>query len=220
MEIYDQLLRFSLFQGMSHADLMEVVTHTKLGFLKLSTGKYLVKEGDSCTHLSFLTHGSLLCETVSDDGACKVVEYIKAPYIVQPDRLFGLSQRYTSTFKAHSHCNFITIDKQEVLLLLETQLVFRLNLLNVMATESQRLHRRAWRSAPANLRERLVRYFFSRCNYPAGAKTFYVLMKQIANDLNDSRLDISRALNDMQRDQQLTLHRGRIEIPLLERLLM
>ena len=117
MEIYDQLLRFSLFQGMSHADLMEVVTHTKLGFLKLSTGKYLVKEGDSCTHLSFLTHGSLLCETVSDDGACKVVEYIKAPYIVQPDRLFGLSQRYTSTFKADSHCNFITIDKQEVLLL-------------------------------------------------------------------------------------------------------
>lgn len=220
MEIYDQLLRFSLFQGMSHADLMEVVTHTKLGFLKLSTGKYLVKEGDSCTHLSFLTHGSLLCETVSDNGACKVVEYIKAPYIVQPDRLFGLSQRYTSTFKAHSHCNFITIDKQEVLLLLETQLVFRLNLLNIMATESQRLHRRAWRSAPANLRERLVRYFFSRCNYPAGAKTFYVLMKQIANDLNDSRLDISRALNDMQRDQQLTLHRGRIEIPLLERLLM
>jgi CRP-like cAMP-binding protein len=220
MEIYDQLLRFSLFQGMSHADLMEVVTHTKLGFLKLSTGKYLVKEGDSCTHLSFLTHGSLLCETVSDDGACKVVEYIKAPYIVQPDRLFGLSQRYTSTFKAHSHCNFITIDKQEVLLLLETQLVFRLNLLNIMATESQRLHRRAWRSAPANLRERLVRYFFSRCNYPAGAKTFYVLMKQIANDVNDSRLDVSRALNDMQRDQQLTLHRGRIEIPLLERLLM
>ena len=220
MEIYDQLLRFSLFQGMSHADLMEVVTHTKLGFLKLSTGKYLVKEGDSCTYLSFLTHGSLLCETVSDDGACKVVEYIKAPYIVQPDRLFGLSQRYTSTFKAHSHCNFITIDKQEVLLLLETQLVFRLNLLNIMATESQRLHRRAWRSAPANLRERLVRYFFSRCNYPAGPKTFYVLMKQIANDVNDSRLDVSRALNDMQRDQQLTLHRGRIEIPLLERLLM
>ena len=34
MEIYDQLLRFSLFQGMSHADLMEVMAHTKLCFLK------------------------------------------------------------------------------------------------------------------------------------------------------------------------------------------
>lgn len=220
MEIYDQLLRFSLFQGMSHADLMEVVAHTKLGFMKLQQGKHLVKEGDSCTHLTFLTHGSLQCETLSDDGGCRVVETVKAPYIVQPDRLFGLSQRYSSSFKTGSPCNFITIDKQEVLLLLETQLVFRLNLLNIMATESQRLHRRAWRSAPKSLRERLVRYFFSRCLYPAGPKTFHVLMKQIADDLNDSRLDISHALNDMQRDQQLTLHRGRIEIPLLERLLM
>lgn len=220
MEIYDQLLRFSLFQGMSHADLMEVVTHTKLGFLKLSTGKYLVKDGDSCTHLTFLTNGSLQCETLSDDGGCKVVETIKAPYILQPDRLFGLSQRYTSTFKAASPCNLIAIEKQEVLLLLETQLVFRLNLLNIMATDCQRMNRRSWRSAPKSLRERIVRYFFSRCLYPAGHKTFYVLMKQIADDLNDSRLDISHALNDMQHDQQLTLHRGRIEIPLLERLLM
>ena len=220
MEIYDQLLRFSLFQGMSHADLMEVVTHTKLGFLKLPTGKILVKECDSCTHLAFLTHGSLQCETVSDDGSCKVIETVKAPYIVQPDRLFGLTQRYSTTFKADSPCNLITIDKQEVFLLLETQLVFRLNMLNIMATESQRMHRRAWRSAPKDLHERLVRYFFSRCLYPAGPKTFYVLMKQIASDLNDSRLDISNALNDMQRNQQLTLHRGRIEIPLLERLLM
>ena len=93
-------------------------------------------------------------------------------------------------------------------------------MLNIMATENQRLHRRAWRSAPKSLRERLVRYFFSRCLYPAGAKTFFVLMQQIADDLNDSRLDISRALNEMERDQLLTLHRGRIEIASMERLLM
>ena len=45
-------------------------------------------------------------------------------------------------------------------------------------------------------------------------------MQQIADELNDSRLDISHALNDMQHDELLSLHRGRIEIPLLERLLM
>lgn len=220
MEIYDRLLQFTLFQGMSHADLMQVAGHTKLGFSKLATGKRLAKEGDDCTHLFFLTSGTLRVETMSDDHQCRVSETINAPYIVQPERLFGITQRYTSSFKAETPCNFITIDKQEVMLLLETQLVFRLNLLNIMATDSQRMHRRAWRTAPKSLRERLVRYFFSRCLYPAGPKTFYVLMKQIADDLNDSRLDISHALNDMQRDQQLSLHRGRIEIPLLERLLM
>jgi DNA-binding GntR family transcriptional regulator len=45
-------------------------------------------------------------------------------------------------------------------------------------------------------------------------------MTQLAAELNDSRLDISRALNEMEDDGLLTLHRGRIEIPMLERLLM
>ena len=66
----------------------------------------------------------------------------------------------------------------------------------------------------------IVRFFFSHCLYPAGAKTFYILMTQMGQELNDSRLDISRALNQMQEDGLLTLHRGRIEIPMLEQLLM
>ena len=45
-------------------------------------------------------------------------------------------------------------------------------------------------------------------------------MQQLAALLNDSRLDISITLNQMQTDGLLTLHRGRIEIPMLERLLM
>ena len=89
-----------------------------------------------------------------------------------------------------------------------------------MATESQRLRLQQWRQAPQTLRERITRFLFSRCIYPAGPKTFYILMNQMAADLNDSRLDISRALNDMQAGGLLALHRGRIEIPMLERLLM
>ena len=220
MEIYDHLLQFPLFQGMSHADLMEVVGHTKLGFSKLPAGKWLVKEGEACTHLIFLTHGTLQCETLSDDHSCQVVEHLSAPYVLQPDHLFGLSQQYTTSFKAETPCNFITIEKQEVLLLMETQLVFRLNTVNILAAEAQRLRRRFWRSAPRSLRERVVRFFFSRCQYPAGSKTFLVLMKQIAQELNDSRLDVSVVLNQMQAEGLLTLHRGRIEIPMIERLMM
>lgn len=220
MEIYDRLLQFTLFQGMSHADLMQVAGHTKFGFSKLAAGKRLVKDGTPCTHLYFVTNGTLRAETTSDDHSCRVSETIAAPFIVQPERLFGIDQRYSSTFKAETPCNLISIDKQEVLLLLETQLVFRLNMLSLMAAEIQRQQHHAWRSAPKTLHERIVRFFFSRCLYPAGAKTFYILMNKIAAELNDSRLDISRALNAMQADGLLTLYRGRIEIPMLERLLM
>lgn len=220
MEIYDRLLQFTLFQGMSHADLMQVAGHTKFNFSKLAAGKKLVKEGDDCHHLVFVTNGTLRAETVSDDHSCRVTESISAPYILQPERLFGITQRYSSSFTAETPCSLISIDKQEVLLLLETQLVFRLNMLNLLAAESQRLRHHAWRTAPRTLPERITRFFFSRCLYPAGPKTFHILMQQMAKELNDSRLDISVALNEMQAEGLLTLHRGRIEIPMLERLLM
>lgn len=220
LKIYDKLLQFTLFQGMSHADLMEVVGHTKFGFSKRPEGQRIVKDGDICNHLIFLTTGSLSVETVSDDHTCRVSETVNAPYAIQAEQLFGLSQRYTSTFKTLTECSFITIDKQEVMLLLETQLVFRLNMLNLLAADAQRLRHRAWRSAPHSLSDRITRFFFSRCLYPAGPKTFYILMTQIAAELNDSRLDISHTLNAMQADGLLTLHRGRIQIPMLERLLM
>ena len=133
MEIYDRLLQFTLFQGMSLADLMQVAGHTKFGFSKLVSGKRLVREGDPCTHLIFLTSGTLRVDTLSDDYTCRVSETVSAPYIIQPERIFGINQRYTSSFRAETPCNLITIDKQEVLLLLETQLVFRLNMLSLMA---------------------------------------------------------------------------------------
>ena len=220
LKIYDKLLQFPLFQGMSHADLMEVVGHTKLGFSKRPEGQRIARDGDICDHLIFLITGTLTVETASYDHTCRVSETVNAPYAIQSEQLFGLTQRYTSTFKTLTECNFITIDKQEVLLLLEAQLVFRLNMLNMLAADAQRMRHRAWRSAPQSLRDRIIRFFFSRCLYPAGPKTFYILMNQIAAELNDSRLDISRALNEMQADGLLTLHRGRIEIPMLERLLM
>ena len=50
------------------------------------------------------------------------------------------------------------------------------------ASDAQRLAHRSWRSAPRDLRERIVRFFYSRCLYPAGAKTFYILMQQLARD--------------------------------------
>ena len=106
------------------------------------------------------------------------------------------------------------------MLLLETQLVVRLNMINLLAAETHRTSHIAWRSAPKSLRERIVRFFFLRCIYPAGPKTFHILMKQIATELNASRLDISHTLNAMQHEGLLSLHRGRIEIPFIERLLM
>jgi CRP-like cAMP-binding protein len=205
---------------MSRDDLEIVAGHTRFGFQKVTAGRQIIHAGDPCTHLYFLINGTLKIETFSDDSRYSVIEQMSSPYILQQESIFGYYQRYTHNFYALTDANFLTLDKEEVVRLSEDFLVFRLNLMNHLATQSQKLIQMQWRRSPLSLRERIVRFFFQHTLYPAGPKTFHILMERLAEEVNDSRLNVSRALNRMQESGILELHRGRIEIPQLERLLM
>lgn len=219
IQLYDKLLQFSLFQGMSHADLLQIVARTRFDFVKLPAGKRVIKEGDNCDRLFFLINGRLKTETAADDHSYTIVEETHAPDIIQPECIFGISQRFRSTVHTLTDVNLITIGKKEVVNLTDTFLVFRLNMLNLFATHTQKLQHRPWTRTPQDLRKRIVRFFLDHCQRPAGPKTVNICMERLAAEMNDSRLDVSRALNAMQDEGLITLSRGRIVIPALERLL-
>ena len=219
LQIYDKLLQFPLFQGMSRDDLEIIAGHTRFGFMKVASSRPVVKLGEACTQLYFLINGSVRVITYSDDYGYSVEEQISAPYILQVEGVFGYHQRYTHDFIASSDVNFITIDKEELVRLSEDFLVFRLNLMNNFATQTQKQLRLSWLHQPQSLRERVERFLTQHCVYPAGHKQFNILMTRLADEMNDSRLNVSRVLNQMQKDRVVTLYRGRIEIPQLERLL-
>lgn len=219
LQIFDKLLQFPMFQGMSRDDLEIVAGHTRFGFLKLNAGKTVMKSGDNCHQLYFLINGSLKVRSFADDYGYHVEEQISAPYIIQLEAVFGYNQRYTRDFIAQTDVNFLTLDKEEVVRLTEDFLVFRLNMINHFATQTQKQMRQVWYRAPQSLEDRVVRFLTQRCLYPAGHKTFNILMTRLAEEVNDSRLNVSRILNDMQHRGLIELSRGKIEIPQLERLL-
>jgi len=216
MQLYDHLLRFPLFQGMSRDNLAQVVGHTRFGFHKYEPMRWIAKEGDKCSQLSFLLAGTIQSTTFSDDHVYSVVEQVEAPFILQPEALFGYYQTYTHAFRALTDCSFVTIEKSEVLRLCEEFLIFRLNLLNFYTTLGQKQLRRYWRNSPTPLTQRISRFLVERCMTPTGQKSFHILMTRLADEVGDSRLDVSRALNQMQYDGLVVLHRGRIEVPQIE----
>jgi CRP-like cAMP-binding protein len=220
LQIYEKLLLFPLFQGMSRDDLELVAGHTRFGFLKIDADSTVVAEGDDCVQMYFLINGILRVETKADDRGYTVIEQLEAPVILQPEVVFGYTQRYTHTYIVQTDANFITVGKDEVLRLSEDFLVFRLNLLNMFATHTQKTSRLLWQHVPDTLEDRIVRFFAQHCIYPAGPKVFHILMNRLADELNDSRLNVSRALNALQREGKIVLRRGRVEIPQMERLLM
>lgn len=219
LQLLDKLLQFPLFLGMSRDDLEIIAGHTRFGFLKLEAGKTVVKSGDNCNQLHFLINGNLRVRTYSDDYGYSVEEQMLAPNILQLESVFGYYQRYTHDFIALTDVNFITIDKEEVMRLTEDFLVFRLNIMNHFATMTQKKMRQVWSRPPQSLEERVIRFLVQHTTYPAGHKVFNILMTRLADEVNDSRLNVSRVLNEMQHKGVISLGRGKIEIPQLERLL-
>lgn len=218
IHLYHKLVTLPLFQGLSRSELETIVGETKFGFHKYESGQPIVVADSPCTHLYFLLTGNLLVTTQADDYSYQITEHISAPDILQPEHLFGLTQRFSKTFTAETKCYVMSLDKNEIMKLSTEYAIFRMSLLNIISTKSQRMQHAPLRHVPENLKERIARFVTDRCLRPAGPKTIKIKMQQLAEELNDSRLDISRALNEMQDLGQLTLKRGYIIIPALEHL--
>ena len=218
LQLFDQLLQFPLFQGMSRDDLSRVAGHTRFGFVKHPARQTVVTAGDTVGSLLFLLSGELQVVTSSADGKYRVEERVGAPWLLQPEAIFGYNQHYTHTFTTLSDASFLQIAKDEVVKLSSDFLVFRINMLNIFATQAQKQLQLPWRDAPTSLRNRIVRFLADHTVQPSGPKTFHILMTRLAAEVGDSRLDVSRVLNRLQADGLLQLHRGRIEIPDMESL--
>ena len=216
--IYERLLRLPLFQGMSQDGLTALVGHTKLEFVRPDAGAIIYAEGKPCEAMTFLMGGQLTLISHADDYSYHVEERMLAPALLPPEYLFGLAQSHPHTYIADSSCELLMLSKPEVLQLLESNSIFRTNLLNIIATRTQRLARRPWHPHPLTIRQKISRFLSERSHYPAGEKTFWLKMQQIATAIGESRLNVSRELHFMEREGFLTLNRGKIIVKALERL--
>lgn len=219
LQLYDKLLKFPLFQGLGYNDLIQIVAHTKFDFKKSSPQQTMIRCGDKCDKIYFIVNGNLDVVTPSFDNDYQMHETISAPYTIQPERLFGMEQTFTSTFTSLTDTNFIIIDKKEVTRLCDNFTIFRINLINVLATLIQKANDRIWLSPPPRLETRIANFVFAHSLRPIGAKTLHIRMERLAQELNVSRLDISHTLNHLQDRGIVNLNRCRINIPSLEELI-
>jgi len=98
----------------------------------------------------------------------------------------------------------------------DAYMIFRINLLNMLSTYAQKNERMLLRRYPESLEGRVIRFIADRCLRPAGKKTVKIKMRQLALELNDSRLDISKALNHLEENGVVALRRNYIDIERLE----
>ena len=210
------LLQLPLFLGMGRSELADIEQDVQIGDTHARRGTILASENEACTALVLVARGTVMSSTRSDDHSYQIDETLQAPLLIQPEHIFGIKQRYTSTFCAQTYCEVIRIEKPTVLKLMELSMTFRLNLMNIIATQSQRSSRRLWHQMSEDIEKRIIRFIKDRCIYPAGQKQLRTKMTVLARELGCSRLEVSEALHRLEGKQLLIVRRTIIEIPLLQ----
>lgn len=219
MNLYDKLIMSQLFIGMTSGEMMQVIGQTKFAFRKFAPGRVVRTEGEPCSSMAFLIGGCASAVTAAADRGYSFGEEVSAPYILQPERLFGLTQRYTATFVARTECDIVEIGKDDIIRLSDEFLIFRINLFNILSTAAQKSERKLRSHTPDSIEGRIARFFSMHCSTPAGPKTVRIKMTRLAHELGAGRLAVSRALNALEREGKLHFSRGTITIPALEQLL-
>ena len=205
-----------LFMGLSKKDLEEAIVHTHCNRKHHKKGSVITAEGKQCDSLFFVSEGWVRITTENDNHAYRMEETIQAPIIIEPDKLFGMTTLYHSTYIAHTTCEVLEITKDEVMRLIEQYLIVRLNLLNIICRRTQHLEHLPWTPYNDNAVDAITAFIKAHVHYPAGKKVLYIKMAQLAKELGYGRLEISKALNALAEAERIILKRGIIEIPALQ----
>lgn len=217
--MYDTLLQLPLFQGLGKNDITDILSKVKFHVRKYGPGEYVFRQGDVCSEVGFLLNGTLMAETVSRDGSYLFCEQLPYACVIELYSLFGIRPYYQASYRAVTEVGVLTIGKQYLFELLASYVPCALNFSNIICTRSQYLYQRIWSDETGGLPVRFARFLMQRSIRPVGYKLLRIKMEDLATQLDDRRINISRMLNALQTDGLVCLKRKEIEIPALEKLM-
>ena len=217
--MYENLLSLPYFQGMSKDDITAILDNVVFEFVKYNDGDVICRQGEECTNFIILIQGTLQVVAEAPDKSYKLTEEIDAPFAIEPYSLFGYCTRYNREYIAKGNCARLKINKRFLFSDFVKHNIFTINFLNLVTHKVQKQWNVIWKQTPGSISGRIVKFISLRCEQQQGRKILSIKMERLASLLCETRLNISKALNDMQDAGHLTLHRGGITIHAIERLL-
>ncbi len=211
--MYETLLQMPLFQGLGEGEITKIIGKVKLHFQKYKAGSVILRSGDPCNNLTFLLKGELMLESTDMDNKFVLKEHEEAPDLIELFSLFGICTNYFSTYTAETDVDLISIDKSFILSELDRYDIFRLNLRNILSNRAQQLHDKLWQSNYLCLETKMIDFLLARCERPFGRKLLKIKMEDFALIIGETRLSVSKHLNNLEKEGLVILRRTEIEIP-------
>ena len=210
---YALLTRLPLLQGISSRELLGWEETLRLDIDEFPASDLpLIRQGDNCSQLIYLVEGELQREHRSADSIYTTRSLLKAPAVIEVDRLYGLTPTYEYTYRARTDVKMLGIRKHLLSSHLMKSEVFRLNLLNTLSACSQK---RAAALLPCqldNAEERLCHFIGTLFPDCEGEAELIIHMTELARYIGERRLTVSQLLNRWAEKGSIRLGRGHFTI--------
>ena len=210
--MYDKLLKLPLFQGLSRNDLTVILEKVKVEFRSYMPNECMIQQNDVCTEMIFILDGKVRACTYDATYKFSLCEEICSETLIEPYSLFGLYPLYNASYQAVTSTNVLVIKKIYILPLLCRYDIFNLNYFNLLSSRAQNLQQKIWNTHIGSTLEKIVNFLVLRCTTATGPKELGITMEDLATLLNDTRINVSRALNKMQDKGFISLSRKVIKI--------
>lgn len=216
--MYECLMELPLFQGMGRQDITNLVECMKIEFKKIPSGHKVVERDMPCEGFVFVIKGCVRQIIEEENRYFSLEETLQAPVILEPEVLFGLNTRYSRTVIAHGDVSIMKVNKKDIIERLIPIQVFQLNMMNLLSTRIQKLQINNLKRPYGCVEEKIIRLIRKTVTKPSGEKVLKAKMEDLALVLEESRLKVSKALNNLNEQGLVELKRKEIVIPALEHL--
>jgi CRP-like cAMP-binding protein len=213
--IFDRLLLLPLFQGLSREELIKIIESVKVEFISEPSHSTILTQGQKANHLIFLLQGTLQIKHTEPCGI-EFIETLQAPSVLFPECMFGPQPYVSHTIQATTEVQLLGITKHDLITRLIDFTTFRISILNYLChiAHSKSITRYTKFTPEQNFIYFLERQFTNKNGY----KEIVIKLQTLADILNISRLNTSKMLHQLEKEQVLELKRGKIIIPQFEKL--
>ena len=216
---YELLTKLPLLQGLSGKELAHIESVIGMEVNEVPTMKRpLIRQNDPCTHLIFLTTGKLVRQYESDDGLYTTRTIIQAPALLEPYNLYGLDCRFRSSYTPLQDVSIITVKKRDVMQHLMKIDIFRINYFNLLSAIIHKKESLLQPQCNLTVNQKIGTFLqrqFADCEEQGEVA---IKMTDLAEYIGETRLNTSRALNQMEEAHMIELKRSLIVIPDVKRL--
>lgn len=216
--MFQRLQELPLFQGLNMNDMNEIVTKVRFDFQQLTEEETIALQTSYCKKLIFVLKGTVRVEYIDQQNRFRFAEYLDAPLAIEPQSMFGMSQKYRRTYICETACQTLSIDRSQFLGVMMNYQIVKTNMLNLICNKLQRAESKIIELSHENAEVKFRQLLYLYSIKPRGKKHLYATMEQLADMFCETRLNVSKMLKNLKNNGLITQERKAFTIIDLEKL--